>query len=235
MDQSIAIEVDQSPQAVEPQVLAPSVDFSGDAYSWATPRPAYELSKRILDVTIATMVLVALSPLWAAISLLIVLTSRGPVFHKGRVVGKGGVAFTWYKFRTMRVTDDTIHREWIQSFVGSDAPYRPGVFKLTPDDRVTPIGRILRRLSLDEIPQMCNVIRGDMSVVGPRPPLDYEFDLYTEEQRRRLAVKPGITGLHQVTQRSRASFSAMVAADLDYISTRSIVADVKIMFMTIAV
>jgi lipopolysaccharide/colanic/teichoic acid biosynthesis glycosyltransferase len=235
MDQSIAIDVEQWPQAFAPESLEASSDFAGDAYSWAAPLPGYDLNKRVLDVAIAVVVLAVLSPLWVAISLLIVLTSRGPVFHKGRVVGRGGRDFTWYKFRTMRVTDDAVHREWIQSFISSDAPFRPGVFKVTPDDRVTPVGRVLRRLSLDEIPQMFNVIRGEMSIVGPRPPMDYEFELYTEQQRRRLAVKPGITGLHQVTQRSRATFSAMVATDLDYITRRSLLLDAKIMALTISV
>lgn len=235
MDQSVTLGVEQTPQALEAPTHAVVADFSADPYRWATPLPAYDLVKRILDIAIAIGVLLILSPLWVAISLLILVSSRGPVLYKGRVVGRGGKPFTWYKFRTMRLGDDSVHREWIASYVTADTPYRPGVFKVTPDSRVTVVGRFLRRLSLDEIPQMFNVIRGEMSIVGPRPPLDYEFDLYSDEQRRRLAVKPGITGLHQVTQRSRATFSAMLSTDLDYITRRSLILDLRIMLMTAAV
>jgi len=220
LDQSVAIDVAAWPEAapaiemVSPARTVPSTD---DPYSWAPGKPGYEIAKRVTDIVVALAVLVLLSPLWVLIAVLIVTTSRGPVFYRGTVVGRYGRSFTWFKFRSMRVSDDTHHREWIRDFVTSDAPYRNGIYKVTPDHRVTPVGRVLRRLSLDEIPQMINVIRGEMSIVGPRPPLDFEFQLYNPFQCGRLAVRPGITGLHQVTQRSYAPFSAMVALDREYI------------------
>jgi lipopolysaccharide/colanic/teichoic acid biosynthesis glycosyltransferase len=148
------------------------------------------------------------------------------------MVGQAGRRFTYFKFRTMREGDDSHHREWLHAFVTRDAPYAGGDFKVRDDPRVTRIGAVLRRLSLDEVPQLINVIRGEMSVVGPRPPIPYEFDLYDEATKRRLAVKPGITGLHQVTGRSRVPFSTMLQIDLDYIERRSIPLDLSIMVRT---
>jgi len=126
-------------------------------------------------------------------------------------------------------------RAYLDEFVTRDAAYRDGRFKVVGDPRVTPVGRVLRRLSLDEVPQLLNVLRGDMSIVGPRPPIAEEYALYDDRCRLRLAVKPGITGLYQVTARSRVPFSQMLAIDLDYIERRSIRLDVAIMLRTIAV
>ena len=204
-------------------------------YDWASPRPLYDVLKRALDIVVAVAALVVLSPLWIAIAVVIRLTSPGPIIHRALVVGRGGQAFTWYKFRTMRVADDGHHRAWLEQFVLADQPYRPGVYKLNPDPRVTRIGALLRRTSLDEVPQFINVLRGEMSVVGPRPPIEYEFSLYDDQRRRRLAVKPGITGLHQVTGRSTAPFSTMLATDLDYINRRSLALDLSIMARTFGV
>jgi lipopolysaccharide/colanic/teichoic acid biosynthesis glycosyltransferase len=124
-------------------------------------------------------------------------------------------------------------RRWLREFVTCDAPYRDGVFKVVGDSRVTPVGRLLRRLSLDEVPQLINVLRGEMSVVGPRPPVVYEWELYDESARRRLAVKPGITGLYQVTARSSVPFSRMVEIDLEYVRRRSLSLDLAIMLRTL--
>jgi len=196
---------------------------------------AYVIANRVLDVVIASAALVLLSPLWLAIAVLIRATSPGPALFRRTVVGKDGRHFTYYKFRTMVAGDDSHHREWLRGFVIRDAAYQDGYFKVIGDPRVTRVGRVLRRLSLDEVPQLINVLRGEMSIVGPRPPIAEEYALYDDRCRRRLAVKPGITGLYQVTARSRVPFSQMLAIDLDYIERRSITLDIAIMLRTIAV
>jgi lipopolysaccharide/colanic/teichoic acid biosynthesis glycosyltransferase len=203
--------------------------------NWPPAQPVYEAVKRCIDVLMAVIVLVALSPLWLMIALAIKLTSPGPVLFRGPVVGKDGRVFTWYKFRTMVAGDDLAHRTWLRDFVTKDAPYSGTLFKLHPDPRVTTVGMLLRRSSLDEIPQLINVLVGQMSVVGPRPPVLYEYELYTEHQRQRLAVRPGITGLYQVTGRSRLPFTSMVELDLRYICERSILLDLRIMVRTVGV
>jgi lipopolysaccharide/colanic/teichoic acid biosynthesis glycosyltransferase len=212
-----------------------------DATTWAVPSPGYELAKRILDLIVALSVLVLFSPLWVSIAIVIRLTSSGPALYcQRRVVGRGGREFTVYKFRTMfDKNDDTLHKHAIARFldgqpldvVEKDGVQKP-VYKLTHDPRVTRFGRILRKTGLDEVPQFINVVRGDMSVVGPRQPLYYEYERYDERQRHRLDVLPGITGLYQVTARSRATFEEMVEIDLDYIRRRSFWLDLKIIVVT---
>jgi lipopolysaccharide/colanic/teichoic acid biosynthesis glycosyltransferase len=200
----------------------------------------YERAKRVLDVSVALTSLIVLSPLLLLMALVIKLTSPGPVFFRGTVHGRYGVPFTWHKFRTMRVdTDDDIHRKFIEAYVGEgrggDGPAtgEKGLYKLTPDPRVTPIGQILRKTSLDEMAQMFDVLRGHMSIVGPRPPVPYEYQMYTEEDMHRLSVLPGITGLAQVRARSKCSFAEMVALDRAYIANRSILFDLRIILETI--
>lgn len=198
----------------------------------------YEIVTAIYGRALAAGLLVALSPLWLAIALAIRLTSGGPVLFKAPVVGLNGRVFEYYKFRTMHADSAiTEHARWIEAFVRSDRPYTRDssglpVYKLVNDPRVTRVGRWLRRLSLDEIPQLLNVLRGDMNIVGPRPPVLYEYDLYGPNERRRLGVKPGITGLHQVQMRGRASFSEMLRLDLEYIRRRSLWLDLKILLKT---
>lgn len=209
--------------------------MSDDPYGWAEPRPAYEAAKRGLDLALAAAALVLLSPAWLLIGVLIRATSPGPVLHRAIAVGRGGRRFRYYKFRTMVAGDDSHHREWVEAYVTADTPYRDGSFKVVDDPRVTPVGRWLRHFSLDEVPQLLNVLRGEMSLVGPRPPLDFEFELYDAGRRRRLSVPPGITGLYQVTARSEASFTRMLELDLDYIRRRSVGLDLRIMVRTVAV
>lgn len=217
-------------------VAGTGVDLAeAQASAWPPARPVYEAAKRALDILLSILVLALLSPFMLAIALAIRLTSPGPAFYRGEVVGRGGRRFTWYKFRTMIEADDQAHRDWLRDFVMHDKPYVGGVYKLTPDPRVTVVGQFLRRFSLDELPQFYNVLRSDMSIVGPRPPITYEYDLYGPTQLRRLAVRPGITGLHQVTERSAAAFSRMLATDLDYIRRRSIGLDLAIMARTVGV
>lgn len=198
----------------------------------------YEIVTAIYGRALAAGLLVALSPLWLAIALAIKLASAGPVLFRAQVVGLNGRVFDYYKFRTMYLdSESTEHARWIEAFVRSDRPYTRDqnglpLYKLTKDPRVTRVGRWLRRFSLDEVPQLLNVLRGDMNIVGPRPPVLYEYDLYGPDEQRRLAVRPGITGLYQVQMRGRASFSEMLRLDLEYIRRRSLWLDLKILLKT---
>jgi lipopolysaccharide/colanic/teichoic acid biosynthesis glycosyltransferase len=206
-----------------------------DVYAWAPPKPLYDGAKRGFDVVLAALALVLLGPVWLAIAAAIRGTSHGPALFSGIVAGRGGRLFTYYKYRTMVSGDDSHHRAWLRDFVQNDLPYDGAQFKVRDDPRVTSLGRWLRRLSLDEVPQLLNVVKGDMSIVGPRPPIVYEFELYDRSAKRRLAVRPGITGLYQVSARSTVPFSQMVAIDLDYIRRRSLLLDGQIMLRTVYV
>jgi lipopolysaccharide/colanic/teichoic acid biosynthesis glycosyltransferase len=189
---------------------------------------------------------VLFSPLWLAIAAAIKLSSPGPVLFSRTVIGRRGYPFVYYKFRTMyHGNDDSTHRAFLERYVKQDKPFAverdPGtgkessVFKVVGDSRVTSIGRLLRRLSLDEIPQLLNVLRGETSLVGPRPPLECEYQLYDDATRARLDVLPGLTGLAQVRGRGRLSFSEMVALDLEYVRRRSLLLDLQIMIATVTV
>ena len=206
-----------------------------EPWARAAPRPVYEAVSRALDVAVAAAALVLLGPLWLAIAVLIRATSPGPALFRRTVAGRYGRPFTYYKFRSMVEGDDGHHRAWLREFVTSDAAYQGGRFKVVGDRRITPVGRVLRRLSLDEVPQLVNVLRGEMRIVGPRPPILAEYELYDDHARRRLAVAPGITGLYQVTARSSVPFSRMVAIDLEYIERRSLPLDLSIMLRTAGV
>jgi len=199
------------------------------------------ITKRTSDLLIATLALTLLAPLWLLIALLIKLDSRGPVFYKQERVGMDGRIFLFYKFRTMLAgTDDSPHREYQRAYISGRADSNLGdderpVFKLRGDDRITRLGKILRQTSLDELPQLFNVLRGDMSVVGPRPPIPYEVENYQLWHRKRLDMKPGITGLWQVSGRNRLPFDEMVRMDLYYIENWSLLLDIKIILQTLPV
>ncbi|MGQ9455882.1 MAG: sugar transferase [Armatimonadota bacterium] len=196
--------------------------------------------KRVLDVIAALIGLILAAPLAAIIAVLIKLTSPGPVLFKQVRVGKDGREFVLYKFRSMHVgSDDSRHREYIKLFIeGRDDELRKlqgdkKLYKMTSDDRVTPIGKFLRRTSLDELPQLINVLRGEMSMVGPRPHLPYEVELYKDWHRRRLEGMPGITGWWQIHGRSRVPFDGAVRMDLWYLEHQSLILDIRIMLRTI--
>ncbi len=196
--------------------------------------------KRVTDIAGSAFLLLILSPLLAAIALLIKLTSKGPVLYKQDRLGQFGAHFKCLKFRTMCANNDPkIHQEYVQKYIAgqkgldksekSDEP----VYKLVNDPRVTSIGHTLRKLSLDELPQFFNVLRGEMSLVGPRPPVPYEFEVYDIWHRRRvLEVKPGVTGLWQVSGRNRMVFDEMVRLDLRYCRHWSFWLDLKILLAT---
>ncbi len=197
--------------------------------------------KRVSDIVIAVLALSVLSPLWLVIALLIKLDSKGPVFYRQERVGMDGRIFLVWKFRTMRVNADSeIHREYQRKLIAGDAEANVGdatspAYKLRNDPRVTRVGKVLRRFSLDEAPQLFNVLRGDMSVVGPRPPIPYEVEAYELWHRKRLDMKPGLTGLWQVSGRNRVSFEEMVKLDLFYIENWSMLFDLKIILRTVLV
>ena len=197
--------------------------------------------KRGVDIAVAAAALLVLSPLWLLIALLIKLDSRGPVFYRQERVGMDGRIFLFLKFRTMQANaDDRLHREYQRKLIEGRPDTNLGdaarpVYKLHADPRVTRVGRVLRRLSLDELPQLLNVLRGDMSVVGPRPPIPYEVEAYELWHRKRLDMKPGLTGLWQVSGRNRLSFDEMVRLDLFYIENWSLLLDLKIILRTLPV
>jgi exopolysaccharide biosynthesis polyprenyl glycosylphosphotransferase len=202
---------------------------------------AARLAKRISDLIITSLALTVLAPVWLLIALLIKLDSRGPVFYKQERVGMDGRVFLFYKFRTMHAgTDDARHREYQRRYISGQPDSNLGddekpAYKLRGDERVTRLGRVLRKLSLDELPQLFNVLRGDMSVVGPRPPIPYEVESYELWHRKRLDMKPGITGLWQVSGRNRLPFDEMVRMDLYYIENWSLLLDMKIILQTLPV
>jgi lipopolysaccharide/colanic/teichoic acid biosynthesis glycosyltransferase len=196
--------------------------------------------KRIMDVGGSLLVLVAGAPLFVVLALAVKLTSRGPVFYRQQRIGQHGVSFSFLKFRSMDVDNDcSIHKEYVQQLIAGVAKAHPtngdgvGVYKLTQDPRITLVGAFLRRTSLDELPQFINVLKGEMSLVGPRPPVDYEVEKYDLWHRRRLLeAKPGITGIWQVNGRNRIKFDDMVRLDLRYAKTWSPWVDLKIVLRT---
>lgn len=198
--------------------------------------------KRTMDVGGSLLLLFLFSPVLAIIAILVKLSSPGPALFRQMRIGQYGKPFTFLKFRSMRVNNDaSIHRDYVTQLIAGKKAQPPGtapggVFKIVDDPRVTRIGRWLRRSSLDELPQLVNVLKGEMALIGPRPPLPYEFEKYEVWHRRRLMeVRPGITGLWQVSGRSKTTFDQMVRLDLQYARTWSIWLDIKILLRTPAV
>jgi lipopolysaccharide/colanic/teichoic acid biosynthesis glycosyltransferase len=196
--------------------------------------------KRAIDIIGSASILIVLSPVLLAIAVAIKRSSPGGVIFRQERVGQHGVRFTLFKFRSMYADSDaTPHKEFIKRYIAggsnahADVAPNGAVFKLTKDSRVTPIGRFLRKTSLDEFPQLFNVLRGEMSLVGPRPPIPYELEGYAAWHRRRLLeAKPGVTGLWQVTGRSSLKFDDMVRLDLRYARGWSLWLDLKILLRT---
>ncbi len=195
--------------------------------------------RRMIDVAGATVCVVVLAPVLAAIAIAVKISSPGPIFYRQERVGRLGRRFTMYKFRTMVAgNDSSIHREYLDAYIKNGAAASVSadgtkIYKLTRDPRVTSVGGWLRAFSLDELPQLWNVMRGEMSLVGPRPCLPYEWDLYRPWQRRRLDVMPGCTGLWQVTARSHVTFDEMVILDLHYAHHGSVGRDLWLIAQTI--
>ena len=200
--------------------------------------PNFQTLKRGMDIIFSALLLILLLPMFTLIAVLVKLSSSGPIFFKQTRVGHLMKLFTMCKFRTMYATaDHQVHHDYVSWFITASDQVQPqekqDVFKLTNDTRITPIGRFLRRTSLDELPQLWNVLIGDMSLVGPRPPLPYELQQYKPWHRGRvLEAKPGMTGLWQVVGRSRTTFDEMVRLDLRYARTKSLWTDIKILLAT---
>ncbi len=203
----------------------------------STTASAAELACRVLDVAVAAVALVVLAPLLALIAVAIRLDSGGPVIFRQERLGRGLAPFTVNKFRTMRAgASHEVHRKFVQSLIAGAQPVHVGSgprFKLNGDARVTRVGRFLRSTSLDELPQLWNVIRGEMSLVGPRPPIPYEVEHYRPDWFGRFAVKPGVTGLWQVSGRCELTVEQMIALDLEYVTRRSPLFNVWILIRTV--
>ena len=201
----------------------------------------YEKGKRCIDLTGAIVGLMITALVYTPIALLIKATSRGPVVFKQTRIGRRGKTFEFLKFRTMyQDCDQSLHKEYMDRLIRNDAEQHEqggnAYYKLADDPRITPLGRFLRKTSLDELPQFYNVLRGEMSLVGPRPPIAYEVEKYEAWQFRRiLEAKPGITGLLQVSGRSTTTFAENVRLDLRYIENQSLWQDIKILFKTVKV
>jgi len=199
--------------------------------------PCADAACRVLDVTIASLMLLILMPLMVAIAVAVRLDSPGPIFFRQRRVGRSLVPFTIHKFRTMRHgASHDVHRTFVLGLISGHRPDGAdgkAAFKLSADARVTRVGGILRRTSLDELPQLWNVIRGEMSLVGPRPPIPYEVEHYPSHWFARFDVKPGVTGLWQVSGRSAVTLEEMVRLDVEYVQRRSPWLNVWIILRTI--
>ena len=200
---------------------------------------AARVIKRAIDIAGSLAALILLSPLLVAIAAAIKLTSKGPILFQQTRVGQYGGRFTFLKFRSMYFQSDAkIHRDYVRQLIAGKDEAEQGaakaaVYKIRDDPRITPVGRLIRKTSLDELPQLFNVLKGEMSLVGPRPPIPYEVEAYDIWHRRRfLEVKPGITGLWQVNGRSRVKFEDMVRLDLQYARTWSLGLDLKILLET---
>ena len=205
------------------------------------PRKIELALKRAVDILGATVGLILFSPIMLVTSLAIKLTSPGPAIFTQNRFGKKGARFPFYKFRSMySEVDDQVHREYVTNLIkGNHEKINQGdeetpLYKMKSDPRVTPVGKIIRKTSIDELPQFFNVLKGEMSLVGPRPPIPYEVEKYEPWHLRRiLEIKPGITGLWQVDGRSKTSFDDMVRMDLRYVQSRSLWLDIKILLKTV--
>ncbi|TWU56873.1 UDP-glucose:undecaprenyl-phosphate glucose-1-phosphate transferase [Rubripirellula tenax] len=189
----------------------------------------YDRLKRVSDIVIAMAALIVLSPMLAMVALMVKFTDFGPIFFVQTRIGKDGVPFSCLKFRSMRVNADELKAE----LMGQSHHADNRTFKMAKDPRITKIGRIIRKFSIDEMPQLWNVVRGDMSIVGPRPSCPQEVAVYHHGDWERLTVKPGLTCIWQVCGRGDIPFNQQVKMDLEYVESRSLQLDFKLMFMTI--
>lgn len=211
--------------------LNPSLRFRGKikVAAWETTVSLSYIMKRLLDITVSTAAIITLSPVFLLTAMAIRIEDPGPVFYTQIRVGQNGRHFRFYKFRSM-----IMNAEKIKAELAARNESKAGViFKMKNDPRITRTGRIIRKFSIDELPQLINVLKGDMSLVGPRPPLPNEVSEYTLEQRKRLHVIPGITCLWQVSGRSDIPFTDQVRLDLEYIQSAGILSDIRLLLKTI--
>ena len=207
----------------------------------STESRGYLAAKRALDLTLALTALVILSPILAVVAVLIRTTSNGPAIYRQTRIGRNGQPFVVYKFRTMyQDADPAIHQRYVEQYADDDFDVEKVVvgdalapLKMVHDPRITPLGHHLRRTSIDELPQLVNVIKGEMSLVGPRPDVPYSVALYKDWHKQRLSVLPGITGLCQIRGRGRVSYDEGMRLDCEYVQRRSLWLDLEIIFLTI--
>jgi lipopolysaccharide/colanic/teichoic acid biosynthesis glycosyltransferase len=201
------------------------------------PGRAYEAAKRTIDIMLSLPLIVIVAPLLVFLCLLVRSTSAGPALFRQERLGRDKQPFTLLKLRTMYINnDDRLHRDYVTRMLSADhtAPAgNSGLFKLDADPRKTPLGTWLRRTSLDELPQFFNVLHGEMSLVGPRPVLPWEAEMFEEAHQQRFVVKPGITGLWQVNGRSRLSMRRAVELDVEYVARRNVTLDLAILLRTV--
>jgi lipopolysaccharide/colanic/teichoic acid biosynthesis glycosyltransferase len=202
--------------------------------------PGYFRAKRVLDIAFSLLIFIPLSIVIAVFAILIRIDSKGPIFFRQKRVGKNGVQFDMFKLRSMYVDcDESFHRESIKQYINGAALNNnvnsDNIYKLVGDPRITRIGRFIRKFSIDELPQFINVFRGEMTLVGPRPPVPYEVEEYDAHHWIRLSGKPGLTGTWQIYGRSRVPFQEMVEMDIEYLSEQSILRDLKLIALTLPV
>jgi len=221
-------------------------DLSAERTMVTADSPAGAFARRCLDLVAASALILIFLPVMIAIAVAVRLDSRGPAMFRQRRVGYRERQFTVYKFRSMRLdADEERHRQYISALIGTDdaakaqaeADAENGgegetLYKLAVDDRITPVGRRIRSWSVDELPQLFNVVLGDMSLVGPRPAIPYEVESYPAWYSKRFAVKPGLTGLWQVSGRNQRTYEEMVSLDIDYAENRSFLGDLAILAKT---
>ena len=207
------------------------IDERQQQYAPPAPKPGYEICKRIFDVLMSALALIILSPLFLITAVAVWLQDGGkPIYSQIRLT-KGGKEFRMYKFRSMRVDAEAL----LDELMDQNEMTGPA-FKMKDDPRITPVGRFIRKTSIDELPQLINIIKGDMSIIGPRPPLPREVAQYTEYQKHRLDVKTGLACYHECMGRSDSNdFDEWVESDLKYIRERSFLTDLKVIFLTIKV
>jgi lipopolysaccharide/colanic/teichoic acid biosynthesis glycosyltransferase len=207
-----------------------------EAVEWIEDRPPFQRAmKRLMDIVGASVALILFGPILVVIAIAIKLTSKGPVFLSQHRIGYHGKVFRFFKFRSMYIdAGSRLQKEFVQNLISEKFGKMgdEGTFKIKNDPRITPIGSFLRKTSLDELPQFFNVLAGTMSLVGPRPALTYEWQAYADWHRQRVSCKPGITGLWQITGRSRLTFDEMVKIDLEYASRQSPLLDLKVLLKT---
>ena len=192
---------------------------------------SYPVVKRVFDVVMSLAALLLLSPVIMLVAAAIRLDSPGPIVFRQTRLGKNGRPFTFYKFRSMyHRSDSSVHQRFVKGLINGDTT---NTYKLSSDKRITSVGQFIRKTSIDELPQFLNVLKGDMSLVGPRPPIPYEVAEYKDWHHRRLDVLPGLTGMWQVRGRSLVSFDEMVAMDIAYVEQRSLALDLSLILQTI--
>jgi lipopolysaccharide/colanic/teichoic acid biosynthesis glycosyltransferase len=221
--------------SVQIKVAPRTAELPAAATPAAQPATAGDVARRALDIVLALAMLFVLAPVLLLVALAIRIDSRGPVLFRQRRVGRGMAEFTVLKFRSMKASADSKrHRDYVTSLIAGDGGNEQGgLYKLAVDDRITVVGRFLRMTSLDELPQLWNVVRGEMSLVGPRPVIAYEAEQYPDWYLGRFAVRPGLTGLWQVSGRNERTYEEMVRLDLEYAERRTLGLDLLILLKTV--